>query len=205
MSQSEENIQTLKAEKSSKIAEIDGQIAELRSKIADVKMQQDLAVNSVENNLIRAPFDGVVLEKYFDVGTVVPAGSPVFSFTSIEGVKIIASVDTEKFSVTKGEAVTIKTAANNGSFTGTVASVSPVKDPGTDKNPVEIKVTDQQLKAGDRIRVFFTSESSSGNILPTSAIVTKYSIPSVFVIHGDKVVLTPITILHTGENFISVG
>ncbi len=69
--QSQNSMSTLESERKAKLGEIDGQIAELKSRLAEAKMQAGLAGNTLENQSLRAPFDGVVLRKYSDVGTVI--------------------------------------------------------------------------------------------------------------------------------------
>lgn len=105
-------------------------------------MQQNLASNSVENMTLRAPFDGIVLEKYFDVGGVVSAGMPIMSMTSIEGMKVIVSLDTDIFSLKMGDTVFLNKVSENKSFTGQIVSLSPVKDTQTNKNSLEIRIPD---------------------------------------------------------------
>lgn len=79
----------LEAEKTSKLREIEAKIAEidsknteLDSKMSEVSMNRNLANNTIESGIIRAPFDGIILSKTADIGTVVNAGTPVFSLSS---------------------------------------------------------------------------------------------------------------------------
>lgn len=79
----------LEAEKASKLREIEAKIAEidskkteLNSKMSEVSMNRNLANNTIESGIIRAPFDGIILSKTADIGTVVNAGMPIFSLSS---------------------------------------------------------------------------------------------------------------------------
>jgi multidrug resistance efflux pump len=55
------NIELAKQERIAKVAEIN-------SKKAEVQMNADLAANGIESGIIRAPFDGIILSKYLDIG-----------------------------------------------------------------------------------------------------------------------------------------
>lgn len=57
---------------------------------------------------------------------------------------------------------------------------------------------------GDRIQVVFSSQEIAGNILPLGAVITRYSLPSVFVIQENKAMLTPIKITGTDMNSVQV-
>lgn len=83
---------TLIHESKSKLAELDAQIAQTDAQIAQARMQGNLAQNEVENQLIRAPFDGIVFAKSADVGSVINSGTPIISFTSHTAVRAIFSV-----------------------------------------------------------------------------------------------------------------
>jgi multidrug resistance efflux pump len=101
VSQSQNAQTVLESERKAKLGEIDSQIAELGSKLAEAKMQAGLAGNSLENQSLRAPFDGVILKKYSDVGTVVGTGIPVVSLSSQAGEKVIIAADGSKFDLKK--------------------------------------------------------------------------------------------------------
>lgn len=111
-------------------------------------MQSDLAKASAENGLIRAPFDGVILRKYADVGTVVSAGSPILRISSPDADKVVFSLNTEIFPLSVGSEVVIQEETT--SYTGSVRNVSTVRDPLTDRYVVEVEVPHDRAKSGNR-------------------------------------------------------
>jgi multidrug resistance efflux pump len=56
-------------------------------------MNASLASESTEYNIIRAPYDGIVLEKYSEVGMVAGAGVPVIRVTSNKSKLIKTYID----------------------------------------------------------------------------------------------------------------
>lgn len=63
--------------------QLDAQIAQVDTQIAQARMQGNLAENEVENQLIRAPFDGIVFAKSADTGSIVNAGTQSFLLLQI--------------------------------------------------------------------------------------------------------------------------
>lgn len=86
ISEVEKNRAILSSERESKLREID-------AKLSETRMNQNLAENSIESGIIRAPFDGVILARNVDLGTIIPALSPIFSMTDTGRSLIKASFD----------------------------------------------------------------------------------------------------------------
>ena len=68
----------LLAEKATKLQEIETNVkntqtqkSQISVQVAQTQMNQTLAQASLEYNILRAPFDGIILEKNIDVGNVV--------------------------------------------------------------------------------------------------------------------------------------
>jgi len=74
----EKNKDILLAEKKTKlrelsinVIEIETKKGELDTKIIETQMNQFLAKDANESDIIRAPYDGIILEKYMSIGTVI--------------------------------------------------------------------------------------------------------------------------------------
>lgn len=78
------NRDILSSEKTSKLREMD-------AKISETQMNRNLAENTIESGIIRAPFDGVILSRSFDVGATVSPALPVLALTSTKGLLIKTS------------------------------------------------------------------------------------------------------------------
>lgn len=82
----EKNRKTLNSERDSKLREID-------SKLSETRLSKNLANNTIESGIIRAPFDGVMLTRSFDIGSTVSSASIIFSLTSNDGFLLKTNVD----------------------------------------------------------------------------------------------------------------
>lgn len=86
ISEVEKNREVLVSERDSKLREVD-------TKLSETRMNKNLANNTIESGIIRAPFDGVILTRAIDPGATVSALSPIFSMTSAEGALVKVNFD----------------------------------------------------------------------------------------------------------------
>ncbi len=197
----------LEAEKTSKLREIEAKIAEidsknteLDSKMSEVSMNRNLANNTIESGIIRAPFDGIILSKTADVGTVVNAGTPVFSVSSIPASLIRINFSLSETPLEMGQKVAISPLLDtlSGALFAKVVTIRKEADPLHNKQYAELELTDTPLSIGDRVEVLLSrknTEAKEGIILPNAAIITKYGEPGVYVLAENTVQFTLVTIL----------
>ncbi len=65
------------------------------AKIEALKASLDTAKNAVNDTLLKAPFDGMIVEKYVEDHEVVGAGSPILSFVDVSKIDIAVSLPEE--------------------------------------------------------------------------------------------------------------
>jgi multidrug resistance efflux pump len=56
-------------------------------------MSTALAKESIEYNYIRAPFDGIILEKHFEEGMNIGAGTPLLKISTRDSIMIKTYID----------------------------------------------------------------------------------------------------------------
>jgi RND family efflux transporter MFP subunit len=104
-------------------------------------------VNEAELNLgytsLKAPMDGVLLQRNIEVGTLVGPGTVAFTLADLSSVKVVFGVpDVMLSSVALGRQIGITTAsAPDRVFTGTVTAVAPSANSLTRVSTVEVSVT----------------------------------------------------------------
>ncbi len=81
---SEDELQALGSERDAARAQVD---------IANANQQ--VAARNVAKTRITAPFDGVVVERFAQVGTLAAAGSPLLRFVEVGGLEVEANVQTD--------------------------------------------------------------------------------------------------------------
>ncbi len=100
---------------------------------------------------LRAPFDGWVLKRSVDVGTLVGPATNGFTLADTRTVKAVFGVpDTAMANVKLGSAQSVTTEALQGTFPGHITSISAAADPKSRVYSVEVRIDNprNELKAG---------------------------------------------------------
>lgn len=139
---------------------------------------------------IRAPIAGVVSERFIKVGNTIPENTPTFHVTSLEPLISYLHVPEREYRrISPGQLATVRVDALQGmQFTGTVARISPVVDPGTGTFKITIEVSDesQRLKPGMFGRMNIVYDTRAGALqIPRSAIVEDGGDAAVFVVENE--------------------
>ncbi|GMR05286.1 MAG: efflux RND transporter periplasmic adaptor subunit [Thermodesulfobacteriota bacterium] len=145
---------------------------------------------------IRAPFDGVVLERRVDRGEWVEAGGQVARFALFDEVDIIVNVpqDVVRFVKTGMEAAV---SAGGRVFTGKVTAIVPSGDIRTRTFPVKVRVRNDSFFAeGMDARVSLPrGEKVDAFIVPRDAITSKFGSIVVFVAEEGKARMIPVEVV----------
>lgn len=140
--QSEQGISVLNSEKKARLSELNSKISELQTQIAQANMQVKLSQVQLSNHLLTAPFDGIIIERSGEVGSMAQAGMPVFTLSSLVATKVTTSISNLEY-LPKGNEGKQEILLENSQgklFTGTITSISSVKDPKNNKFPFEIRL-----------------------------------------------------------------
>ncbi len=150
-----------------------------------------LAQKALADTVVRAPFAGVVGERFVSVGDYVNRGTRVASVLRIDPLRVQLTVtEQDVAAVAVGRSVTFNVDAYPGqSFTGQVRYISPAVVADTRALTVEAVVPNQngRLKPG-----FFATARIEKNertprlLVPASAIRTVSGTARVFVVDGDR-------------------
>jgi RND family efflux transporter MFP subunit len=150
-----------------------------------------VAQKALADTVVRAPFEGVVGERFVSVGDYVTRGTKVASIMRIDPLRVELTVPEQYVSVVAaGRAVTFEVDAYPGeTFTGQVRYVSPSVKAETRALMIEAVVPNgsSRLKPG-----FFATariEQASklpGILVPATAVRTVAGTARVFVINGDR-------------------
>lgn len=147
----------------------------------------ELARINLGESEMRAPFDAVVAERLLDVGSFVPAGTPVLRLVSVDTVKVTAGV-AERYvgdlEVGRTKVVVLLDSLPGRTFPGTLHFISPVVDVNTRTAEVEIRIANKErlLKPGMYARVSIVTRSMERALLiPNDAILGREGDYYVFV------------------------
>lgn len=159
--------QALYASKSATKPDYDSSNAQLQSAgaaVSSAKAQIDDARIALGYCELRAPFDGWIVQRSVDVGSLVGPATKGFSIADTNSVKAVFGVpDISMHQVKQGQHITITTEALPQEFIGRVTSISPAADPKSRVYSVEVTIQNphNQLKSG-----MIASLSLGGGPLP---------------------------------------
>ncbi len=206
--------ETLLAEKESKLKEIKANVDTIRSKYSEVsvqieqtRMNTSLARESLEYNVVRSPFDGIILEKYVDIGNVVGAGIPIMKVSSRDKFMIKTYLDNEMYKYKINDTIVLENISTQQSFSGIVTLIQNEKDPIHNKNYTEIKISDSDQEIGERAIIKLTRTKTpfqDGVIIPLDSIITRYGPPWVFVIKDWIALFTLVSVVWSDLKFAEV-
>ena len=146
--------QALYSSKSATKPEYDSANAQLQSAAAatsSAKAQIDDARIALGYCELRAPFDGWIVDRNVDVGSLVGPATKGFSIANTNSVKAVFGVpDISMHQVRQGQLIKISTEALPQEFTGRVTSISPAADPKSRVYSIEVTIQNphNQLKSG---------------------------------------------------------
>jgi RND family efflux transporter MFP subunit len=174
-----------------KIETAKSQLAVVQAQIAAAEAAQAAAAISRDDTLLRAPIDGLVLQRSCEVGQLLSPGKPAFVLADTSVVKALFGVpDLEIQSLKAGSALTVELDALPGrSFTGQITSISPSADQKTRLFEVEVSIQNSQrlLKVGMIASLTLASVTTGESVavVPLNAIVRSKDKPdqySLFVV-----------------------
>lgn len=131
--------------------DVTAQVASTAASVANAKAQVSEAQLALGYCELRAPFDGWVLKRTVDVGTLVGPATNGFTLADTRSVKAVFGVpDTAMTNVKLGSAQSVTTEALPGNFPGHITSVSAAADPKSRVYSVEVRIDNprNELKAG---------------------------------------------------------
>jgi len=100
-------------------------------------MNTALAKESIEYSYIRSPFDGVILEKHFEEGMMIGAGTPLLTISSSDRKMIKTHIDNTLYEYKISDTL-ILTDDDGNTLSGSVTLIQEQKDPLHNKNYLEI-------------------------------------------------------------------
>ena len=175
------------------VNEAKAQIEAQEGKVAAAKAQLKQAEINLGDASLKAPWDGVILQRNIDVGAFVAAGTVGFSMADVRSVKVVFGVpDVMLRQLQLGSPLAITTDASPDTvFPGHVTAITPAADPQTRVFNIEITVPNpqSQLRPGmvASLQVPGGQLPEPVPVVPLSAIVRPPDNPAgyaVFVIEG---------------------
>lgn len=170
--------------------------AQVRSDEADL----DLAIESLNQTIIKAPFDGVISERKQSKGSYVAAGDELVRIQDLTPIRLTFHIPEKDLTAIKvNDAVKATTDAYaNTTFDGKIEAIEPSINEKTHSIVVhaQFENKDGRLLPGlyGRISVGLSNQKAAALLLPEKALVFQEDATYVYKKVGDKAVLTKVTL-----------
>jgi RND family efflux transporter MFP subunit len=139
---------------------------------------------------VRAPFDGLVVERMVDVGDLAAPGRPLMMIESEAGKRLVLAVPASVLtssSVAVGDVleVTLDNRSDLGAIAATVIEMSPAADPVTHSFKVEVELPDESIATGSSGRATILGTPRSAVVVPRPAVLRQGGLTLV-VVRGEN-------------------
>lgn len=146
---------------------------------------------------IPAPFAGIVVDRFCEVGDMASPGRPLVKIEDPRKLRLYASLDAARAAAAQvGVAVEVQVPSiDNRIFRGTVAEVVPSADPATRSILVKIDLDESpDLRAGLFGRARLPLGDRTALRVPRAAVVRRGGVPGVFVAEGGRAILRMVSL-----------
>jgi len=185
-----------------KIAEQNVRLAAEKVSQVRIKKQQALAMlDEVKTYLsytnLKAPFDGIVLQKLMDVGNLAAPGQPILKIGSLGSV-VYAHVNSSAIKRAQvGQEATVEVPAAARRFTAKILEIDPNVDPATRNFKIKLS-GDSGIIPGMYANVYLGANAEEITAIPRRAVLERGQLPVVLVKKGNK---AEMRIVKTGRIF----
>ncbi|VAX09400.1 hypothetical protein MNBD_GAMMA25-958 [hydrothermal vent metagenome] len=157
--------------------------AEARLKSAKATMEQ--AQESLENTIIRAPYNGILVKRYIEVGETARVGKPLFTGLSLESLRAAVNLPQDLITVVRQlkRARVISSANENRSIEAESMIISPYADPDSHTFLLRVNLPPGQhgLYPGMAVKVAFMTREVKKLLVPVSAVAYRSEVSAVYV------------------------
>ena len=167
----------------------------IEKKALSLKSEVEQFETELAKKTIKAPFNGIVIDKHVDRGEWVSPGMAVASFARDDMIDIIVEVPASITGhVKKGTKVRILAGGNQ--IQGEVAALVPRGDISTRTFPVKLRAKNtHELMEGMEAKVTLPSgDRKKTLIVPRDAVINSYGNMVVYTVEGEKASMNPVRI-----------
>ena len=165
-----------------------------KARVEALESQLDEIEDTLDYATVRAPIDGVVVEKRSEQGALAAPGQPLLVVETLDALKAVVQVpasDINRFSV--GDSVTVEVgAAGNVRRTGVVSQVNPSGNVASRQFSVQVRLErsdDPSIKSGMYAQVLFPGEQTTAVTVPREALVERGQLNGLYTVTDGTVLL----------------
>ena len=163
------------------------------------------AEEQLEYTIVRAPFAGIVAERFIEPGELVAPGQPIMSGLSLQSLRVNVDVPQSMFNPIReiGKAFIY---ADDQRIAAESLTFYPVADPVTNSFTVRVNLPDDSatLFPGMFVKVGFVIGETQRLLVPAQAVVRRSELTAVYVLVDDQVTLRQVRLGRSFDSRIEI-
>ncbi len=174
-------------------SQLDAAVAELnaaRARVQSARASITKASEQLENTLVRAPYSGIVTERFVEVGEFVNVGQKLMSGVSLEKLRIEVEVPQSLIKqIRKYKKARVLTDGDGvASVPVSGLTIFPYADPNTNSFKVRVNLSkdSESLFPGMFAKVAFTTGEQAQLVVPDRAVAYRSEVTGVYVVEGNN-------------------
>lgn len=168
--------------------------------LAAAKAGLDQAEFQLNYANVRAPFDGVIVQKMAVAGDLAAPGNPIVVIENLRSLSVQTEVSQDLYAVLNvGDTAQIQVDGVPNSMRGEIYSLVSAANPRTRGHTTKLSLPEvNNVNSGTFARISFVRGERQAILLPVEALVTRAGIQGVFVVGADN--LVSFRMVRIGEN-----
>ncbi|MEA1987987.1 MAG: efflux RND transporter periplasmic adaptor subunit [Pseudomonadota bacterium] len=164
------------------------QFSVAQENLAAAKSGLDQAKAQLNYANVKAPFDGVIVQKMAVAGSLAAPGNPVVIMENLKSLSVQTQVSADLYAVLRnGDTAQVLVDGISKPFVGTIYTLVSAADPKTRTHTVKLSLPNvNDVNSGTFARVSFIRGERQTMMLPTSAVVNRAGIEGVFVVENGR-------------------
>ena len=137
---------------------------------------------------VKAPFDGVIVEKMAVAGSLAAPGNPVVVMENLKSLSVQTQVSADLYAVLRnGDSAEVLVDGIATPFIGTIYTLVSAADPKSRTHTVKLSLPNvNDVNSGTFARVSFKRGERQTMMLPVSAVLNRAGIEGVFVVENGR-------------------
>lgn len=160
--------------------------------LSAAKSGLDQAKSQLNYANVKAPFDGIVVQKMAEAGALASPGQPVVVIENLQSISVQTEVAGDLYAaLSPGDEATVLIDGQDKPVTGTIYTLVGAANPKTRTHTVKLSLPSiSGVNTGTFARVSFTRGERQTVMVPESALVVRTGVEGVFVVRDGKAYFT---------------
>lgn len=164
------------------------------------------AGEQVDYTVVRAPYSGIVTQRFVQVGESVQPGQPLIAGISLSRLRVDVDVPQSDVAAIRAHRQAAIVLDDGRRIEATTVTLFPYADPATHTFKVRLELPEQDtgLSPGMTVKAAFVTGVATRLLLPLPALVQRSEVSAVYVVDGSRVTLRQLRLGHRHGDRVEV-